>query len=192
MEWYRSLDSAGARAASEAKWWQGFLKDQCDGAGGWTRNWPIHAKHPELNHLYLPLSIYLSWLHSYFVFHHDWGPTIDQDFLRGLAPSTQVCSPPQCSNAFRDRKAKSLLHRTLLPERPEARGLGGLFWAFLLQWRLPGWRRQWWCHCCPVGFDDCHLGEHLPAGQVSYLVPFGEDVKAGSADAWLVQGRGMD
>lgn len=53
MEWYRSLDSAGAHAASEAKWWQDFLKDQCDGAGGWTRNWPIHAKHPELNHLYV-------------------------------------------------------------------------------------------------------------------------------------------
>eukprot|EP00435_Cladocopium_sp_Y103_P023991 s2168_g5.t2 len=53
VDWYRSLDSAGARAASEAKWWQDFLKDQCDGAGGWTRNWPIHAKHPELNHLYV-------------------------------------------------------------------------------------------------------------------------------------------
>ena len=87
MEWYRSLDSAGAHAASEAKWWQDFLKDQCDGAGGWTRNWPIHAKHAELNHLYLPLSIYLSWLQSYFVFHHDWGPTIDQDFFRAWLPA---------------------------------------------------------------------------------------------------------
>ena len=52
VEWYQELDSAGAKAAGEAKWWQDFLKDHCD-TGAWTRNWPIHAKHPELTQLFV-------------------------------------------------------------------------------------------------------------------------------------------
>lgn len=53
VDWYRTLDLAGAQAASEAQWWQDFLRDHCDGTRAWTRNWPLHGKYPELHQLYV-------------------------------------------------------------------------------------------------------------------------------------------
>ena len=51
IEWYNALDQAGAKACVEATWWQDFLKHHC--GNGWTRNWPLHGKHPESHEFFV-------------------------------------------------------------------------------------------------------------------------------------------
>mmetsp|Transcript_40933 Transcript_40933/g.131640 ORF Transcript_40933/g.131640 Transcript_40933/m.131640 type:complete len:225 (+) Transcript_40933:95-769(+) len=51
--YFAELDRIGRAAAVTTDWWQRLLREDCRQGGGWVRDWPVHAKHPEVTEGYV-------------------------------------------------------------------------------------------------------------------------------------------
>jgi len=51
--YFAELDRVGRAAAVTTDWWQRLLREDCRQGGGWVRDWPVHAKHPEVTEGYV-------------------------------------------------------------------------------------------------------------------------------------------